>query len=134
MPTFTLPSKPAIVAAIATGTVARVSDRIADLMTRQGYVLGPGRIAINGDGRVTVDVDRDPSADWAQFDPATPLAAETAAANLKTQAKAARTQLQADLAILAGTPTAAQQKAIMTDVVTYLDKVIGVLDNAGVLS
>lgn len=95
MPVYQLAAKPAIAAAMAAGLP--VGDRLAATATAAGYVLGPGGIQVYRDGSVVIDADRDPSADWAAFDPVTMLTpAEVAAAQVRAEIDAALTQLDSD--------------------------------------
>jgi hypothetical protein len=76
MPVYTLPSTPAMAAALASGRAREVADRVASFAAHRSYRIGAGGIQVHRDGAVTIDADRDPSADWAAFDPAVPTAAE----------------------------------------------------------
>lgn len=107
MPTFRLSAKPAIAAAIQAGGIIAVTERISTLVAGRGYVVGPNGMQVLADGSVTIEADRDPSADWAAFDPSVETATETADRTQREQAKA----LYA--AVRAGTATNAQVQKLV---------------------
>lgn len=148
MPTYELPAQPVVAAAIAQGKP--VFSRLLGRLAAQGYVVGEGGVQLYRDGRATIDADRDPAAEWAAFNPATPTAAETARAELRAQViahlltlDANRTALGAGIATLKGPtppgtvaalrPYVTQTAEMLLDVTRGQERLIRVLSEAGVL-
>ena len=95
MTVYHLAAKPVISAAVAAGLP--VSDRLEAVILGAGYVIGEGGIQIAPDGSVSVDLDHDPSAQWALFDPLTMLTPDEVAANqVRAEIEAVITQLDSD--------------------------------------
>jgi len=124
MPTYTLAAKPEISEMVRAGYGDAVVRRIVALATRHGYVVTDGP-AVTREGAVILDADRDPSADWAAFDPSLPTAEEEAARAQAEQVRLARTRLSQ--IATATTFTAAQRDAAIKDTARILNGVIGVL-------
>lgn len=134
MPVYQLAAKPAIEAAVAAGLP--VGDRLAAVATAAGYVLGAGGIQVYRDGSVVIDADRDPSADWAVFDPVTMLTpAEVAASQVRAEIDAALTQLDSDAQNLETltTITLRQTQLGLARMNRTLAKLIRYLDQRGVI-
>lgn len=104
---YRLPPKPALAALLADpATAPHVAGRVEAWLRARGYAV-PNGLTVLADGSVALDADRDPSPEWAAFDPAPPTAAEAAE-------KGERDLVAATLARLStGTATAAQtQRAV----------------------
>lgn len=149
MPTYHLSPKPEIAAGLQLGYP--VGDRLAAVALAAGYVIGEGGIQVYRDGSVVIDCDRDPSADWATFDPLTMLTPDEVALNevkqavedLLTTLAANETQLVAGIATLKGPTPPATIAALRTYVTAMaemtldhnrgLDRLIRYLVRAGVI-
>ena len=105
MPIYTLPAKPSVAASMRTHLLA--PQRLESLVIRRGYVIGEGGIQVYADGSVTIDADRDPIADWEQFDPDAPTAAE---AEERTKRNQSRTLYDA---LRSGTATSRQVQEVL---------------------
>lgn len=137
MPIYHLPAKSAIVEAIAAGTIMAVHERLTALAITGGYVVGEGGIAIHADGSVTIDADRDPTADWLAWDPETPTPVEQERATRQEQAVAALATLKTNLEFLnapsTGNLTAAQVKTGFRDLTRIMIGVVEVLQDTGIV-
>jgi hypothetical protein len=72
---YELPSKSEVTAYLAANKpIGALLDRVNGWLDNRGYVRGEMRTAIRGDGVIIVDTDRDPSQEWDEFDPMTPIA------------------------------------------------------------
>lgn len=113
MATYRLPPDPELAAALA--RKVPVPDRLHAFLSGRGYVVGAGGAQAYPDGSITIDVDRDPSADAAAWDPTVPAPVETEDRDRQRQIRAALTQLDSDAALLLGTGnvTAATQRQIL---------------------
>lgn len=96
MPVFVFPVEPSTAKQFGPIIVFRLSD----YLMRRGYVLGQGSIQVPHDGRILVDVDRDPSADVAAFDFTQPTPDEIDRRTRRQQFVAGMTALRADYAKL----------------------------------
>ncbi len=134
MPVYHLPARPEVTAAIAAGI--DIPGRLIEVAEAAGYVIGEGGLQVYPDGRVTIDADRDPTADWLAWDPTVPSQQEQQDAAVKAAIRAAR----ADLALIvtrtnqAPNLTQAEIKAGFRLLATTLDQLIARLDQIGGLS
>lgn len=131
MPVYHLPAKPEVAEAIAAGH--DVVGRLIEVAEGAGYVIGEGGIQGYPDGSVTIDADRDPTADWLAWDPAVPSQQEQEDAAVRAAIRAARD----DLALIVersqqgANLSQAEIKAGFRLLATTLDDLVAWLDRIG---
>ncbi len=118
---YELPSKPSAVAYLTAGRDPNtLMDRVNGWLSERGYVRGDMGTAVRSDGVIIVDTDRDPRAEWSDFDPNTEVGQYAADRLERDRAKQAITALQAGTLSVANT-----QKVIAWLVNRELDRMGG---------
>lgn len=118
MPVFTFPVDPVL----ARQYEMVIRRRLADYLTRKGYVLGQGSVQVPHDGRILVDADRTPAADMPAFDYTQPTPDEQVDLDLRAQVSQALVTLDAnraelsDLTAWGALTTAAKAEMLRKDV------------------